>query len=136
MSLSLDLIQNEVQNKILIGLHVTYCFQGCSVSHNLAVRGYNPPESQMTSGITASELLITWTKMILQEFSIDTEADIFTSCTDSGSDVKKALEKVLPTLREWCISHLSHLALTDAFGSSLNPAKSRNVEVRGLLNQC
>ena len=136
LSLSLDLIQNEVQNKKLIGLRVTYSFQGCSVSHNLAVRGYNPTERQMTSGIPASELLITWTKMILQEFSINAEADILTSCTDSGSDVKKALEKVLPTLREWCISHLSHLALADAFGSSLDPAKSRNIEVRDLLNQC
>jgi hypothetical protein len=74
--------------------------------------------------------------MILLEFSIDAEADTLTPCTDSGSDVKKALEKVLPTLREWCVSHLSHLALADAFGSSLDPAKSRNVEVRDLLNQC
>jgi hypothetical protein len=115
---------------------VTYCFQGCSVSHNLAVCGYKPTENQTTAGISASELLIAWTKMILLEFSIDAEADILTSCTDSSSDVKKALEKVLPTLWEWCISHLSHLALTDAFGSSLDPAKSRNVEVRDLLNQC
>ncbi len=89
LSLSLDLIQNEVQNKKVIGLRVTYCFHGRAISHNLAVHGYNPTESQLKSGVSASELLIAWTKMILVEFRIDAEADILTSCTDSCSDVKK-----------------------------------------------
>ena len=74
--------------------------------------------------------------MKLVKFSIDAEADILTSCTDSCLDVKKALEKVLPTLHEWCISHLSHLALADAFGSHIDPNKTKNSKVRELMNAC
>jgi len=64
------------------------------------------------------------------------EDDVLTSCTDSGSDVKRALEKVFPTHRDWCVSHLLHLALADAFGSSVDPNKMKNKGVRLLLNQC
>jgi len=42
LSLSLDLIQNEVQNKKLIGVRVCYIHNGATHSWNLAVRGYNP----------------------------------------------------------------------------------------------
>ncbi len=73
---------------------------------------------------------------ILEEFGIEAEDDVLTSCTDSGSDVKRSLEKVFLTHREWCISHLLHLALADAFGSSVDPNKTKNKDVRLLLNQC
>ncbi len=46
------------------------------------------------------------------------------------------MEKVFPTHREWCVSHLLHLALADAFGSSVDPNKTKNKDVRLLLNQC
>ena len=59
--------------------------------------------------------------------------DILTSCTDSGSDVKRALEKVFVTYHEWCISHLTHLALVDAFGCHLDKTKSKNIEARSVI---
>lgn len=135
ISVSLDLIQNEVQNKKMIGVRITYASAGKLVSYNIAVRGYNPTvdEMRMTS---ASDLLIKWLQIILKEFNIKADRDILTSCTDSGSDVKKALEKVFPTMREWCISHLTHLALADAFGSHVDHNKSKNSDMREFLGKC
>jgi len=135
MSISLDLIQNAVQNKKLIGVRVSYIFGGSVKSWNLAVRAFNPTTDDMASR-QASNLLIEWMIRILEEFGIEAEDDVLTSCTDSGSDVKRALEKVFPTHREWCVSHLLHLALADAFGSSVDPNKTKNKDVRLLLNQC
>ena len=135
ISVSLDLIQNAVQNKKLIGVRVSYVCGSTITSWNLAVRGYNPTEEVMKNS-QASDLLVLWMKIILQEFEVDPEADVLTSCTDSGSDVKRALEVVFPTHREWCVSHLIHLALADAFGSSVDPNKTKNTEVRELMNAC
>jgi hypothetical protein len=59
-----------------------------------------------------------------------------TSCTDSGSNVKQALEVVFPTIREWCRSHLLHLALPDAFGSPVDPNKTKKSEVCNLMTSC
>jgi hypothetical protein len=85
---------------------------------------------------SASELLVEWCCFILKEFNVHPEQDILTSCTNSGSDVKKALEKVSPKMREWCILHLTHLALADAFGSHINPKKTKNTEMREFIAQC
>ncbi len=135
LSVSLDLIQNAVQNKKLIGLRVSYAYGTSLRSWNLACRGYNPTADQV-AGDRASDLLVDWMKMILKEFQIEAEDDVLTSCTDSGSDVKRALEVVFPTIREWCVSHLLHLALADAFGSHVDPKKTKNSEVRELMNSC
>jgi hypothetical protein len=135
MSVSLDLIQNAVQNKKLIGVRVSYIRGGSMTSWNLAVRGYNPTAEQIKQG-KASELLIEWMNSILEEFGVNPPEDVLTSCTDSGSDVKRALEVVFPTHREWCISHILHLGLADAFGSHIDPNKTKNGEVRELMNAC
>jgi hypothetical protein len=113
LSVSLDLIQNAVQNKKLIGVRVSYIRGQDMKSWNLAVRGYNPTEQEVREG-KASALLINWLGYIMREYDIDPEVHVLTSCTDSGSDVKRALEVELPTHREWCVSHLIHLALGDA----------------------
>ena len=136
MSLTLDLIQINVQNKKLLGVKVAYVFMGSLKSWTLFVRGYNPTLQQLEGEEKASELLMKWCKIILEEFDIEAEDHILTSCSDSGSDVKKALEKVLPTMHKWCVSHLTHLALADAFGSSIDPSKSRNPVIRDVLNKC
>jgi hypothetical protein len=73
---------------------------------------------------------------ILEEFGVNPREDVLTSCTDSSSDVKRALEVVFPTHREWCISHVLHLALADAFGSHIDPNKTKNGEVCELMNAC
>jgi hypothetical protein len=135
ISMSLDLIQNEVQNKKMIGVRISYVHEGKIHSWNLAVRGYNPTVDDMLS-ISASELLIKWCQVLMKEFNIKADWDVLTSCTDSGSDVKKTLEKVSPTIREWCISHLTHLALADAFGSHVNHLKTKNSEMRDFIARC
>jgi len=99
------------------------------------VRAFNPTLHGMASR-QASNLLIEWMINIVEEFGIEAEKDILTSCMDSGLDVKRALEKVFPTHHEWCVSHLLYLALADAFGSSVDPSKTKNKEVRDLLSQC
>lgn len=136
LSLSLDLIQADVQNKKLMGVKVSYVFGGSIQSWNLAVRAYNPSLEEYAGGKQASELIMDWCKIILQEYNISPDRDILTSCTDSGSDIKRAIETVLPTIREWCISHLTHLALADAFGSSVDPTKTKNVEIRNVITKC
>jgi hypothetical protein len=135
LSVSLDLIQNSVQNQKLIGVRVSYVNGQHMKSWNLAVRRYNPTEQEVREG-KASALLINWSGYILKEYDIDPDNNILTSCTDSGSDVKRALEVELPTYREWCVSHLIHLALGDAFGSSVDPKKSKNTEIRDFINAC
>jgi hypothetical protein len=135
MSISFDLIQNAVQNKKLLGVPVSYIAGGSVKSWNLAVRAFNPATDDMASR-QASNLLIEWMIQILEEFSIEVEDNVLTSCTDSSSVVKRALEKVFPTHHEWCASNLLHLALADAFGSWVDPNKMKNKDVRFLLNQC
>jgi hypothetical protein len=43
------LIQNEVHNKKLIGVRISYGLHGNTYSWNLAVRGYNPLQGQLIS---------------------------------------------------------------------------------------
>jgi hypothetical protein len=135
MSLTIDLIQNELQNRKMIGVRVSYVHDKKLWSHNLGVRAFQPAREEVENK-AASELLVQWSAVILKEFAINPEQDILTSCTDSGSDVKKALEKVLPTIREWCVSHLIHLALADAFGSHIDPKKTKNSDMRNFLTRC
>jgi Fe-S-cluster formation regulator IscX/YfhJ len=135
LSVSLDLIQNAVQNKKLIGVRVSYIRGQDMKSWNLAVRGYYPTEQEVREG-KASALLINWLGYIFQEYDIDPEVNVLTLCTDSGSDVKQALEVELPTHRKWCVSHLIHLALGDAFGSSVDPKKTKNTEIRDFITAC
>jgi len=45
----------------------------------------------------------------LEELSNDAEGHIFTRYTDSGLDIKRAVEKVMPTMCEWWISHSTYL---------------------------
>jgi hypothetical protein len=129
ISLSIDLIQVEVQNKTMIGVRVSYIHYGQMKFWNLAVRAFNP------SGKTASELIMQWCRVILHEYNISMEMQVLTSCTDSGW-MSRAMEVLIPIMRKWCISHLTHLALADAFVSSVDPKKSKNSDVRLIINKC
>jgi len=84
----------------------------------------------------ASEILMEWCTMILKDFSITLEHDVLTSCTDSGSDVKRSLEQVFLTMQEWCILRMMHLVLAIVFGSHVNRKKSKNSEMREFISQC
>jgi hypothetical protein len=126
----------EVQNKKMIGVRVSYIHNGQMKSWNLAVRAFSPTLEDLEGGKTASELIMRWCRVILHEYNISMEMQVLTSCTDSGSDVKRAMEVLLPTMREWCISHLTHLVLADAFGSSVDPKKTKNSEVCHFITKC
>jgi hypothetical protein len=131
ISLSIDLIQMEVQNKKMIGVRVSYIHNGQMKSWNLAVRAFNPTLEEIEGGKTAPELIMRWCRVILHEYNI-----IMEPCTDLGSDIKRAMEVMILTMREWCISHLTNLALADAFGSLLDPKKSKNSDVCLIINKC
>lgn len=102
-------------------------------SYNLAVRHYRP---SAPDGVNeqASNLLKSWASPIADEFGIDIENDMLTSSTDSGSDIKRAIEVVLKVHSERCISHVCHLALVDSFGTTLDPSKSKNPDARQVTN--
>ena len=85
---------------------------------------------------SASELLVEWCSLILHEFNITPDQHVLISCTDSGSDIKQVMEKVFPTMRELCVSHLTHLALANAFGSHVDPSKTQNSDMRNFITRC
>jgi hypothetical protein len=125
LSFNLDLYQNSIQNTKYIALRISWDLRGSQYSRNLAIREYNPSYHEREEE-QASELLNKWTRAILGEFGIDFFRDVLTGSGDSGSDVKRAMEVLLGTLREWCVSHLINLALVDAFGTSVDLRKSKN----------
>jgi hypothetical protein len=57
LSISIDLIQNEVQNKKMTGVWVSCIHESNIRSFNLAVRGYNPTREAIAT-TRASELLV------------------------------------------------------------------------------
>jgi hypothetical protein len=71
-----------------------------------------------------------WSSGVLEEFSIKVMLDVLTNISDSRSDVKRTLDILINAWWEWCISHLIHLALMEAFGTSIDPNNSKNVDVR------
>ncbi|KAH8933905.1 hypothetical protein BDL97_18G055500 [Sphagnum fallax] len=77
-----------------------------------------------------STILHEWSLGILEEFGIKVMLDVLTSTSDSGSDVKRTLDILIDAWREWCISHLIRLALMEAFGTSIDPNNSKNVDAR------
>ena len=80
-----------------------------------------------------STILNSWSEGVLSEFGINVFRDVLTSCSDSGSDVKRTVQVIIGAWWEWCIAHLSHLCLTDAFGTSIDPVKSKNKVARDLF---
>ncbi|KAH8964308.1 hypothetical protein BDL97_04G059700, partial [Sphagnum fallax] len=101
LSLYLDLIKSKMNNQKYLALRV--CFN-TSTRFNI---GYN-----------------------LAEFGIKVMLDVLTSTSDSGFDVKRTLDILIDVWWEWCISHLIHLAFTEAFGNSIDPNNSKNVDAR------
>jgi hypothetical protein len=71
-----------------------------------------------------------WSSGVLEEFGIKVMFDVLTSTSNSGSDVKRTLDILIDAWWEWCISHLIHLALTEAFGTLIDPNNSKNVDAR------
>ncbi|KAI9907018.1 hypothetical protein PsorP6_003772 [Peronosclerospora sorghi] len=75
-----------------------------------------------------------WLRDILGEFGIRIK-DISGSTSDGGSDVKRAMTSLDDSKPwEWCIPHMTNRAVQDAFGTSLDPKKSKNAAARDLVS--
>lgn len=134
VALNIDLYQHPRQNKKYLALRTTWTFAGAIESFNLAVRGYSPSFEERRQQ-QASDLLKDWTDAVLLEFGIDREKHVLSATSDSGSDVRRALDTSASLLREWCLAHLMNLCLVDAFGMSLNPNKSKNPAARNIVTK-
>jgi len=135
MSLNLDLYQNSIQNKKYLCLRISYDFNGCQMSRNIAMREYSPSYLEREKE-QASALLWKWVEAILLQFGINDATDILTGSGDSGSDVKRVMDVLMEAFREWCVSHLINLALVDAFGTSVDKKNSKNVQSREVFDTC
>ncbi|CAK9224110.1 unnamed protein product [Sphagnum troendelagicum] len=100
-----------------------------NIGYNLAVRRFAPTTDERQAE-QLSTILHEWSSGVLEEFGIKVMLDVLTSTSDSGSDVKRTLDILIDAWWEWCISHLIHLALTEAFGTSIDPNNSKNVDAR------
>jgi hypothetical protein len=129
ISINLDLITGKTNNKKYIGMRISWNHISKMHSRNLAVREYSPSATDLATH-KASQLLADWMAGILAEFGIDKDAHLLTSASDSGSDVKRALEIVVPTMREWCQSHITNLALQEAFGTGKSGTNCKNADAR------
>ncbi len=132
LSLYLDLIKNKMNNQKYLALRV--CFNMSTrfnIGYNLAVRRFAPTtDERQAEHSQLSTILHEWSSGVLEEFDIKVMLDVLTSTSNSGSDVKHALDILIDAWWEWCISHLIHLALTEAFGTSIDPNNSKNVDAR------
>lgn len=137
ISLGLDVIASKIQNVKYVGLRLSMYDQilNSFESFNVGVRGFQPSSDELVNS-QRSELLIHWAKCVLGEFGIDLN-DLLTGNGDSGSDVKRAMEdpSLAGLIREWCVSHLIHCALVDAFGTCKDPRKSKNTEAREVFDR-
>ncbi|KAI0560973.1 hypothetical protein FGB62_95g0103 [Gracilaria domingensis] len=97
----------------------------------LAVRQFNPSITLASSG-QLSDILHLWVHKIFIEFDLDSKY-LFSSTSDSGSDIRRLCSKLLPGYWDWCLRHLLNCVLVDAFGTSLKSEGVRNTTCRGLL---
>ncbi len=130
LSLYLDLIKSKMSNHKYLALQV--CFNMSTmfnIGYNLAVRRFAPTTDERQAE-QISTIWHEWSSGVLEEFDIKVILDVLTSTSDSGSVVKRTLDILIDAWWEWCISHLIHLALTEAFGTSIDPNNSKNVDAR------
>jgi hypothetical protein len=128
LSLYLDLIKSKMSNQKYLALRV--CFNTLTrfnIGYNLVVRRFAPTtdEHQAEQLFT---ILHEWFSGVFEEFDIKVMLDVLTSTSDLGSDVKYTLDILIDAWWEWCISHLIHLALMEAFGTSIDPNNSKSVD--------
>lgn len=80
-------------------------------SRLLAVRQFNPTAEVLHSN-RLSELLNDYLNSVLEEYNLDVSM-IFSATSDSGSDVKRLCNVLLPGLWEWCVCHMLNCALVE-----------------------
>lgn len=130
-----DLFTSKTSNQKYVAIRIGYMQRsGFLGGHNIAVRAYSPCADDLESQ-AASELLVKWCGAIAAEFEIDIHKDCLTSSSDSGPDVRRALDTLVPVMREWCISHWMHRALMESFGTSIDKRQSKNLRARAVFDR-
>ena len=109
------------------------------------MREYSPTYAEKHAAETP-KLLTNWTDAVLKDFSLSLgiasgsgatmKSDFLAGSGDGGSDVKKSMGTHMGLLREWCLSHLLHRALVDAYGTSPDITKSKNKQARVIITKC
>ena len=108
-------------------------------SRMIACRPYNPDPYQADA--RPSELLYIWLNACLEEFGLSSK-NIFSSITDSDSNVKRACAVILSKRWEWCILHALNRFVAELLGnSSATSESSKQVqtlfnEIRDVFRQC
>ena len=94
------------------GIRLFYVDRNWALKSSLiAVRQFNPT-ADMLDDNRLSALLEKYLKSVLEEFELDVSL-LFSATTDSGSDVKRLCNVLLPGLWEWCICHMLNVALVE-----------------------
>ena len=98
-------------------------------THLLAIKLFRP-HPKLGRKVTG-ELVLKWVRKVLLQFGLTIE-NIAGAVTDAGTDIKGALGKVVKW--EWCLPHLLNRVTVDAAGLSMDKMKSKNAEVRELVD--
>ena len=94
------------------GVRVFYITRSWELrSHLLAVRQFNPDAEKLSSA-RLSQILHDYLKAVLEEFELNI-SNLYSATTDSGSDVKRLCDVLLPGLWEWCVCHMLNCALVE-----------------------
>ena len=95
-----------------LGIRVFYVTRKWELrSRLLAVRQFNPDAEKLKS-TRLSGILEEYLKTVLSEFQLSV-SNLFSATTDSGSDVKRLCDVLLPGLWEWCVCHMLNCALVE-----------------------
>ena len=130
--LNIDLWTSKFSGAKYVGIRLYFVDRNFNYSSKLlAVKPFNPSTALRESD-RVSDILFLWLKDVLLEFKLSSD-DIMSSTTDSGGDIKRLGSTVIGCKWDWCLPHLLNCALVDAFGTSVDPAKSKNNECRAVL---
>ncbi len=102
------------------------------VSKLLAVRAFQPSSALLAEAPRMAEVLRLWIRGVLSEYGL-TEANLASTTTEAGSDIKRLCDVLLPCPWDWCTAHMLDCALVEAFGTSLSRDQSGNPDARAVM---
>eukprot|EP00903_Cladosiphon_okamuranus_P014534 g13481.t1 len=132
LHLNLDLWVDKFSSLKYIGIRLFYVDRSWRLkSRLLAVRQFNTTMETLESQ-RLSELLQCYLESVLAEDDLDV-SKIFSATSDSGSDVKRLCDVLLPGLWELCVCHVLNCRLVEAIGTHVDPKKSANPAARKVI---
>ena len=135
-SYNLDLYTDPLQSRKFMAMRVSWIDIKSNVlqSRNIAMRDYSASYAEKHE-VTASQMLDAWATAVLDEFGLGKD-DMFAGSGDGGPDVSKVMQDFFKdSMTEWCISHLLNRCFLDAFGTDIDPSKSKNKAARVFIDK-